>query len=176
MNTSTTKAALKWLGHYALFMGWLWVTANLASWGIEKPLAQWMMYFCGWTFGSLGAFGFYIERQRLERVNEKMTKPDPCQHLNFNGFANVGRVSRGEGDPEVIVCYTVELKVSCRDCGQKLEFVGLPWGMSFYKPTVSIDGSEARLPMVIPGQKVPPGMLGYGVSFKESEPEKDTLQ
>lgn len=85
-----------------------------------------------------------------------------CQHENFNAVVDVNRIVPYE-DGDVIV-YHADIKISCRDCGQALEFVGLPNGISFYRPTVSLDGQELRAPMVIPGAEVPPGMAGFSVS------------
>lgn len=90
-----------------------------------------------------------------------------CEHQNFNAFINVGRINREDGGP--IVCYSADIRIACRDCGQELEFVGLPMGMSYYRPTVSIDGKEARIPLVIPGKSVPEGMAGFSVSMQTFE-------
>jgi hypothetical protein len=96
-----------------------------------------------------------------------------CEHENFNAYVDVHKISQTEGGPTVV--YSVETKISCRECGQPLEFVGVPNGMSFYRPTVSIDGRELRTPMVIPGQTVPQGMAGFSVSHEVFE-EKAALK
>ena len=101
------------------------------------------------------------------------TNEQHCVHMNFNAFAEVGRINKEEGGP--IVAYMCDLKINCRDCGQVMEFVGLPCGLSFYRPAVSIDCATVHLPMVIPGETIPEGMAGYGVQFTPFE-EKLTKQ
>lgn len=96
-------------------------------------------------------------------------KPEDCKHENFNCFADVNRIQKSDLEPETIVCYALDLRIFCRDCGQPLEFVGLPLGMSYYRPTTSIDGLEARIPMVVPGQKVPEGLASFGVTMQAFE-------
>lgn len=99
----------------------------------------------------------------------------PCPHLNFNCLADVNRIQKSETEPDVIVAYTVDVKIQCRDCGQPFEFLGLPNGMSFYQPTVSIDGQQARLPLVLPGTEPPSGLAGFRVTHTVFE-EKDALK
>lgn len=91
-----------------------------------------------------------VERKRME-----------CPHENFRADASVGRLSAVDGGP--VVYYSVDLKITCTDCGQPLEFSGIPHGLSAYHPTVSIDEQEVRLPMVIPGKMIPAGLPGFGV-------------
>jgi hypothetical protein len=102
-----------------------------------------------------------------------VTKEANCEHQNFNAFANVGRMLKEDGD-KMPAYYLVELKIECRDCGQQLEFVGLPHGVSAYQPMVSLNGDEARLPMVIPGEQVPAGLPGFGVRFRAGDEPKGT--
>lgn len=91
-------------------------------------------------------------------------RPADCAHENFRCYADVNRIQKSELEPETIVCFTLDLKIFCTECGQPLEFVGLPLGMSYYRPTTSIDGLEARIPMVVPGHKVPEGLASFGVT------------
>ena len=90
-----------------------------------------------------------------------------CPHLNFNAYVAVNRIHRDGGAPDDIVAYTADIKVACRECGQPFEFFGFPCGMSFYQATVSIDGQELRVPLVLPGTEPPPGLAGFKVSFQE---------
>ena len=104
-------------------------------------------------------------------------KPEGCQHEQFGCYADVNRIlGESIGTPDKVVCFSLDLKVHCVECGTSLEFVGLPLGMSFYRPTVSIDGQEARLPMVIPGQRVPSGMIGFGVTMESFNPKDEVRQ
>jgi hypothetical protein len=97
-----------------------------------------------------------------------------CAHETFNAFVDVNRITQVEGGPVVVYC--ADVRVNCRDCGQELEFVGLPNGMSFYRPTVSINSQEARLPMVLPGETVPEGMAGFRVTHKVVDLQKAVEQ
>jgi len=69
-----------------------------------------------------------------------------CQHLNFNCYADVGRLHE-EGNPNKIVSHMVDIKINCRDCGLPFEFIGIPNGMSFYQPMLNIDNTELRAPI-----------------------------
>lgn len=41
--------------------------------------------------------------------------------------------------------FHLSLSVLCEDCKEKFVFLGLPAGMNLLGPTVSFDGTEARL-------------------------------
>ncbi len=69
----------------------------------------------------------------------------PCEHYNFYSQCRVGRLTDGEDGP--VTGYHADIKIKCMDCGQSFEFVGLPGGFNFQKPTVSFDATEARLPI-----------------------------
>lgn len=90
-----------------------------------------------------------------------------CQHEEFHCDAAVGRLSTVEGGPITHYCAGVTIK--CRQCDQRFQFVGLPMGMSAYRPTVSIDGTELRAPLMPQGQRPPAGLPGYGVQMSETE-------
>lgn len=89
-----------------------------------------------------------------------------CVHVNFNAFCEVNRISKDVVDPENTVAYTIDVRASCRDCGQEFAFFGVPNGMSFYQPTMSIDGKRICLPMVIPGTQPPQGLAGFSVTHE----------
>lgn len=97
-----------------------------------------------------------------------------CEHLNFHCQAEINRITHD--DPNVVVAYTVDIRICCRDCGQQFEFIGLPNGMSFYQPTVSIAGDQARLPIVIPGTMPPPGLAGFSVTYHFVEEKEGKTQ
>ena len=84
-----------------------------------------------------------------------------CKHENFNIRANVGRILHEEKEPPAY--YSVEIRISCRECDLEFEWQGLPNGFSPYEPTVSIDGLEMRVSAMPPGLRVPPGLPGYRV-------------
>lgn len=93
--------------------------------------------------------------------------PTDCTHLNFDAHVGVSRIQKSDMEPDVIVAYTAEIKIQCRECGQPFEFFGFPMGMSFYRATVSINGQELRVPLVIPGT-VPPVRMGWIPSIPPS--------
>lgn len=87
--------------------------------------------------------------------------PNPCKHELFCASVSVNRLNREDGGP--IVAYTADVRVSCHQCGQPFEFFGLPVGYSAYRPAVSLDGQELRVPLVVPGTVPPEGLPGYSV-------------
>lgn len=97
-----------------------------------------------------------------------------CKHENFNCFANVGRLTDLVGRPPDELAFTVDVRITCIDCGMPFEWVGLPNGSSHYQPTVSIDGQELRAPLVPKGGVVPPGLPGFSVTHTVADPTKQT--
>lgn len=89
-----------------------------------------------------------------------------CKHLDFDAFVKVNRIQKSESEPDEIVAYVADLKVTCHDCGQAFEFIGAPCGMSFYRPTLSVNCDELHIPLVIPGTQPPDGLAGYSVNFQ----------
>jgi hypothetical protein len=85
-----------------------------------------------------------------------------CKHEEFNANVAVHRIQKSDLEPDEIVAYQADIKVECRQCGQPFEFFGLPMGMSFYQPTISIDGQVMRVPLIIPGTKPPDRLPGFG--------------
>lgn len=69
----------------------------------------------------------------------------PCEHMNFDCIASIGRLSEVDGGP--ITGYTAGIKVNCRDCGMAFRFIGLQAGNHFAEPRVSVDGKELRAPI-----------------------------
>lgn len=98
-----------------------------------------------------------------------------CPHLNFNVHADVNRIQKNDDEPDVIVAYSMDLRVFCRDCGHPFEFIGLPNGFSYYRPTVSIDGQTGHFPIVLPGTRPAPGLAGFSVTCEVFE-EKDAVK
>lgn len=88
-----------------------------------------------------------------------------CKHEAFNALTRVGRIRLEDGGP--IVYYTIELVVFCAQCKQRFEFIGLPMGASAYQPTVNIDGTEMRAPLMPAGQKPPKGIPCFIGHFGE---------
>lgn len=71
-----------------------------------------------------------------------------CDHDNFECLCHVVRLSEQEGWP--VVGYVVEIRVICTDCHTPFHFQGMPGGLRNRTPTISFDGTEARLP-IAPG-------------------------
>lgn len=86
-----------------------------------------------------------------------------CTHKHFIGSIRVARlteiedstgltcvVSLGEtvGDEDMPVTgYTTDITVTCEDCGQPFEFIGVPNGYSPLQPMTSIDRTQLRAPI-----------------------------
>lgn len=90
-----------------------------------------------------------------------------CEHMNFKAEVNVGRLSQEEGGP--ITHYCADIIVSCVECNQPFEFIGLPIGASGYHPTVSFDGTQLRAPIMPLGLKPPEGLIGFSITQSETE-------
>lgn len=90
-----------------------------------------------------------------------------CVHLEFNALVEVHRLKRDPASEE-IAGYAADIRISCRECGQPLEFYGLPMGCSPYQPSVSIDGQQLRAPLVIPGTKPPDGLPGFSIEIRQN--------
>lgn len=97
-----------------------------------------------------------------------------CKHEDFTAHVDVHPIQQEATGP--VVMFMIDLKVECAKCGQELEFVGMPLGCSFYHPTVSINGQECRLPLVIPGTEPPPGMAGFSVTQQVFDEKKAVTQ
>jgi len=67
--------------------------------------------------------------------------PNACEHRNFNALVAVSRFEDLSG------IYMADVQVSCADCGQAMQFVGLPLGLLWDRPAGSVDGCEAHLPL-----------------------------
>lgn len=69
-----------------------------------------------------------------------------CEHEAFAATVDVHRLSRSAED-DTVVGYTADIHVSCRDCGEPFEFIGLPMGALPSAPAASVTGLEARMPI-----------------------------
>ena len=89
-----------------------------------------------------------------------------CPHERFKCDCGVQRITTVKDGP--VTHYSAEISLHCTDCGVKFEFVGLPLGSSPYRPTGSMDGLIAYLPMMPEGQKVPDGLPSLSVKMSEN--------
>lgn len=67
-----------------------------------------------------------------------------CKHEQFSCACKVGRMEDRVG---AVGEFMLEVKVACIQCGEPFRMLGLPAGLSFTRPMVSIDGLELRIPI-----------------------------
>ncbi len=63
-----------------------------------------------------------------------------CEHKEFDALVTVNRL-------EDVKRFAADIHIQCHDCGMQFRFLGLPGGLHPERPTVSVDGTEARLPI-----------------------------
>lgn len=69
-----------------------------------------------------------------------------CEHESFEANVAVNRMPAVEGGP--IKHYSADVTIRCVQCGEPFRFIGLPAGVDFTSPTVSVDGCEGRFPIL----------------------------
>jgi hypothetical protein len=73
-----------------------------------------------------------------------------CTHPAFTATVSVGRIGEADLDnpnPGMPRVYMAEVVVGCAACGELFKFDGIPYGLSYTAPTVSVDGRELRAPI-----------------------------
>lgn len=87
-----------------------------------------------------------------------------CKHVHFDARVEVSRLHD-------IGRYAADVHVWCADCNTPFMFLGLPNGLDLDQPTVSIDATEARLPIhpVDETRKPLVGVKGYTVTFTKAD-------
>jgi hypothetical protein len=66
--------------------------------------------------------------------------PKDCPHENFDATVAVGRfLDTGR--------FMADISVHCTDCGEPFRFMGVPAGLDWERPMVSIDGLELHAPI-----------------------------
>ena len=73
-------------------------------------------------------------------------KPEDCRHFEFTAQVQVNRL-KDSGK------FIADVTIHCLDCGSPMRFVGLHAGISFERPTVSIDELELHVPIEPEGEK-----------------------
>ena len=68
-----------------------------------------------------------------------------CEHNDFEAPVIVNRLEDVPGGK--ITGFAADVHIKCRECGKPFRFLGMPGGLHFGYPTVSVDGTEARLPI-----------------------------
>ena len=69
-----------------------------------------------------------------------------CQHRDFFAHVEVGRLTQDDSPDAPVIEFRLDLTVECTQCKEPFYFKGFPAGYyNPHKPTVSVDGTEARL-------------------------------
>lgn len=126
-----------------------------------------------------------VPEQRLAEAifgtREPVDQDRPCYHPEFEAIVSVGRIGEGDDDnpcPGMPRHFMAEIRVTCAACGERFLFEGVPAGMSFAAPAVSVDGAELRAPMR-PESAPPsfprsrPGPSGFFVDMRDPRPPGD---
>lgn len=66
-----------------------------------------------------------------------------CEHLNFFANVRVNRIINSDSS----ISFSADLSIHCEDCGKIFQFIGMEKGLHPDKPMMSLDGTEARLPI-----------------------------
>ena len=80
-----------------------------------------------------------------DELKKPALDPKTCRHdsvsciLNFNRIEDVGR-------------FMADIRIVCEKCHTPFRFVGLPAGMDYNSPCVSVDGCELRAPVAPRGE------------------------
>jgi hypothetical protein len=83
----------------------------------------------------------------------------PCLHENFTAQVDVGRIQTDEAADGMPKAFLAEIEINCQACGVPFHFLGLPIGLSYTEPRVSVDGAELRAP-IIPAGADPAALAG----------------
>lgn len=62
-----------------------------------------------------------------------------CDHLDFTANVSISKIA----DSPV---WYADLTVKCSQCGQDMQFVGFPMGLSPGEPTTNVSSTELRIP------------------------------
>src|SRR5436305_13572341 len=65
-----------------------------------------------------------------------------CEHKEFDALVTVNRL-------EDVKRFAADVHIRCRACGRSCRFLGLPGGLHPEYPSVSVDRTEARLPITL---------------------------
>ncbi|MGQ6073491.1 hypothetical protein ACUNGV_27925 [Serratia sp. IR-2025] len=82
-----------------------------------------------------------------------------CEHMNFDATVRVARIEdKGR--------FMAEIRITCRDCGTPMQFMGLAPGYSISGAHVSLDGMEANIGIFPRGNQPNPmqKLMGHTVN------------
>lgn len=77
-----------------------------------------------------------------------------CTHLNFSASVGVARLESTPGGP--VTGFMAEIRVTCQDCLQPFQFLGLQPGCDTQGARVSLDGLEAQIAITPQGEQPNP--------------------
>ena len=72
-----------------------------------------------------------------------------CAHMDFAVTAEINRIGTLD-DPAtdgIPTSYMADIRVACAECGEPFQWLGLPVGVNYDRPMVSVDGTEIRAPI-----------------------------
>lgn len=81
-----------------------------------------------------------------------------CKHENFDASVSVARL-------EDVGRFMAEIRITCKDCGVPMQFMGLEPGINLEGATVSLDGLQANIAMHSKGLRPNPlqQLMGYTI-------------
>lgn len=86
-----------------------------------------------------------------------------CEHKNFDANVRVARIEdKGR--------FMAEIRITCKDCGEPFQFMGLEPGLNFDGATVSLDGQEANIGICPQGVRPTPFQRLMGYSITRADP------
>lgn len=96
--------------------------------------------------------------------------PDrPCAHPDFEAFVDVNRVGTGDTPDGRPAAFVADIRVNCAACGEKFRWTGVPAGLSYAHPMVSVDETELHAPLR-PASADPDfgmGLPGFSIRYTE---------
>lgn len=94
-----------------------------------------------------------------------------CEHLDFRADVAVNRIGTEETPDGMPRAYMADVRVVCADCGEPFRWVGLKAGVSFGRPTVSVDEAELHAPLR-PASSDPDfglGIPGFAINYRPGD-------
>ena len=84
-----------------------------------------------------------------------------CEHKQFSAIVEVNLLTKGDDGP--VHGYLAEIRITCVECGQPFEFVGVEAGLMMDKPMASVDAQQLRAPIRPKGSRIMPAIPGFRV-------------
>lgn len=93
-----------------------------------------------------------------------------CPHRDFTANVAVNRIGEAESTDGLPRAYMADITVACADCGEPFRWCGVPAGLNFSHPTVSVDETELHAPLR-PASADPDfgmGLPGFAIQYRET--------